>query len=207
MLRLTAITLFSTALLFGCSDDASGPHDEGSPSSGNNGGSGGGGNGGPSKNASAWAGRWYGTVDCEGVYEDSNGKQPYSGPVPIEAAFDDNGHMLYPAGNQLVPQTHQGQLDQWVPDGGGVAKRLLARFQDNGDQRYYLFEEVFDQTEQNGSFHRTTNEEYDLRVEGQTMRGTYNLEVYSRTMFSADVGSGISESREVATCQGELKRQ
>lgn len=200
MLRLTAIALFASALLVGCSDsdDASDPAG-GTPPLGHG--------GGPSKNPRAWAGRWMGSVDCEGVYEDANGSQPYVGPVGIEAVFDSNGHLLYPAGEKLVAQTHEGQLDQWVPQGGGVAKRLLARFQDDGDHRFYRFEESLEQTDPNGSFTQTSREEYDLRVEGDVMRGTYKLAIESRTIFSADVGSGISESKEQATCQGQLTRQ
>jgi len=200
MPRRIAIALLASALLFGCSDgnDGSGPG-RGTPPLGHD--------GAPSKNPRAWAGRWMGSVDCEGVYEDANGIQPYVGPVGIEAVFDSNGHLLYPVGEKLVAQTHEGQLDQWVPQGGGVAKRLLARFQDDGEHRFYRFEQSLEQTDPNGSFTQTSREEYDLRVEGDVMRGTYKLAIESRTIFSADVGSGISESKEQATCQGQLTRQ
>lgn len=202
--RLKAIMVVVAGLLFACGDGKD------SGSVGEGGGAGGGaaenGGGGPSKNANAWAGSWAGTVNCEGFYEDSDGRQPFQGPVPIEAEFDPNGHMLLPVNGAPTPQTHQGQHDKWVP-GKGVSQRLLSRFDDRGEQRYYLFKESFEETDAHGSFTQTVDEEYDLRVEGDTMRGSYNMLKTSRTYFTSEYGSGTSESQEQAACQGELKRK
>lgn len=205
MLRLTALVVIPF-LLFGCGDDASGPTQDPSSSNDGKGGTGGGG-GGPSENAGAWTGRWVGTVSCQGVYQDGNGSEPYSGTTGIEINFDANGHLLYPAGDKFVAQTHQGQVDQWVPNGGGVAKRLLAKYQDNGNQRFYRFEESVEQTDPDGTFTQSSVEEYDLRIDGNKMVGRYAGEIFSRTIFSSSAGSGIAESLDQANCEGELTKQ
>lgn len=186
MKRNWVASVFVFGALFGCGDGE--------------------GEGGP--HAKLWAGSWAGSVRCQGFYEDSNGRQPYQGETELEARFDKNGYLLYEVGGKMVPQKQEGQLDQWVPSGGGVAKRLLARFDDNGEQRYYRFEESFEEsTESGGSFTRNTQEDYDLQVDGDTLRGTYELAIHSVSLFVSEFGSGRSESQERASCEGELKRK
>lgn len=153
-----------------------------------------------------WGGTWKGTVNCQGYYEDSKGRQPFQGGTEIEARFDEDGHLLFPVNGKLVPQTHEGQHDKWSP-GGGVSQRLLTRFEDNGDHRVYVFKETYEDTDANGSFNQTIEEGFDLRREGDTIRGTYQLRKRSVSSFVSEFGSGRSESVEEAQCEGELKRR
>lgn len=182
---------------------------------GGGGGDGGGGDGGGGDQKPApkgWAGTWTGTVNCHVAIDDSDGYR--EGPVTMQltAQFDANENFLLPDGNSnMIPQTHEGQHDKWVPNGGGVRERLLKVFQNQGDKRYYYYQfgASFSGSSSDSTWTDTENgeEEFDLTRDGDVIRGKYNMQLKSTTIFNSPYGSSRSESVEQASCTGELRRQ
>lgn len=176
MLRKSAVVAFGVAFLFGCGDGSDGE---------------------------LWVGTWAGSIDCEGYVQSANQNGPVQGSMQLEGEFDSDGHLLMPAGNKKVPQKEQGQVDQWVPDGGGTSRRVLSTFQDDGDHRVYVFEQRVEQSEMNyGNIVHTSREKYDLRVDGDTIEAKVEAQYRSK-----GTGAFAADSAEEYKCKGSLKKK
>ncbi|HLV60258.1 MAG TPA: hypothetical protein VKY51_02535 [Fredinandcohnia sp.] len=148
---------------------------------------------------SDWSGKWKGELECSG-YTSSQG--PVQGTLQLEGEFDEDGHLLLEAGNKKIPQKEQGQVDQWVPQGGGTAKRVLETFRDDGDHRVYVFEERYDSSNLDGYEVVTVQDELDLELDGDVIHAKVE-----HALQQKGTGPFAAMYEEQFSCKGDLKRQ
>lgn len=95
-----------------------------------------------------------------------------------------------------------GHEGHWVPEGGGTAERTLVRFDDEEEHRVYVLQETHQKSDAGGSMASDTNEKFDMEVDGDSMKVSYEYQYKA-----LGHGSFITDLEEQASCTGTLERK